>query len=187
MHRLGFIKQEFLTVIVLLVGLVVLVVMLTFRNSSSDASYRPDGFRIVHDEHSLRTKEEAQPPAKGTDIPASEQKEVTDDSGLKYIDQRIGDRDKVKVGSIVMVTYTGKFTSGETFDTNVGKAPMSVTIGKKQVIKGWELGLLGMKAGGKRMLKIPHALAYGDGGYPPKIPGKADLVFDIEVMKVVNR
>ncbi|MFO0816048.1 MAG: FKBP-type peptidyl-prolyl cis-trans isomerase [Gemmatales bacterium] len=187
MHRQGFIRQELLTVIMLLVGLCVLVVLLTFRSSTSDAPYRPDGFRIVRDEHSLRPAEEAQPPAKGIDVPASEQKEVTTDSGLKYIDQRVGDGDKVKVGSIVMVTYTGKFTSGETFDTNVGRAPMSVTIGQKQVIKGWELGLLGMKAGGKRVLKIPHPLAYGEAGFPPKIPSKADLVFDIEVLKVVNR
>lgn len=112
----------------------------------------------------------------------SMQKEVTTSSGLKYIDLKEGTGDKVKVGSKVGVIYTGTFRNGEKFDSNVGRAPYDVTVGEGMVIKGWEEGLVGMQKGGKRKLIIPYQLAYGEEGRPPRIPPKAELIFEMELV-----
>jgi peptidylprolyl isomerase len=56
----------------------------------------------------------------------------------------------------------------------------------RKLIKGWQEGLPGAKVGTVRRLYIPYKLAYGEKGYPPDIPPKADLVFEIEVIKVEN-
>ena len=58
-------------------------------------------------------------------------------------------------------------------------------IGVRQVILGWETGLLGMKEGGKRTIFIPHELAYGESGAGSLIPPKSNLIFEIEVIKVI--
>lgn len=189
MNRRGFLKQELIFVIVILAVICGLAVLLTFRNATADEGYRPDDLDIIKNEHVARDMHfaEQQKAPQGKDIPPAEQKEVTTSDGLKYTDLRLGEGDKAKVGSQVLVKYSGRFTNGEEFDSNLKKAPISLTIGNKDVIKGWELGIMGMKAGGKRILKIPHPLAYGDSGSPPKIPPKTDLVFEIEVVRVINR
>jgi FKBP-type peptidyl-prolyl cis-trans isomerase len=80
-------------------------------------------------------------------------------------------------------------TDGTKFDSNVDPSfnhtqPFDVELGKRSVIAGWEEGLQGMKSGGKRRLIIPPELGYGEGGSPPKIPGGATLIFDVEVLSV---
>ena len=57
-------------------------------------------------------------------------------------------------------------------------------LGQGQVIKGWDIGVSGMCPGEKRKLKIPSAMGYGDSGSPPKIPGGASLVFDVECLSI---
>jgi FKBP-type peptidyl-prolyl cis-trans isomerase FkpA len=106
-------------------------------------------------------------------------------SGLIYWDIRVGNGDVAKEGSHVRVHYTGWLTSGKKFDSSVdaGK-PFDFTIGNGEVIKGWEEGVAGMKAGGKRQLRIPPALAYGAAGYPGAIPANATLIFDIQLLGV---
>ena len=99
-------------------------------------------------------------------------------------DTVVGKGAEAKDGSAVKVHYTGKLKNGTEFDSSVGKAPFDVTIGKGQVIKGWDKGLVGMKVGGKRTLLIPSDLGYGETGSPPKIPPRATLVFDIELLEV---
>ena len=94
-----------------------------------------------------------------------------------------------KTGSKVSVNYTGMLTDGTKFDSNVDPdfqhtQPYDVELGKSSVIQGWTEGLAGIKAGGKRRLIIPPDLGYGAGGSPPKIPGNATLVFDIEALSV---
>lgn len=92
---------------------------------------------------------------------------------------------EAKEGDLVRVHYTGRLKKNNAqFDSSVGKAPFTFTIGKGEVIKGWDLGVKGMKVGGKRKLTIPSRLGYGDAGSPPKIPGKATLVFDIELLGI---
>ena len=103
---------------------------------------------------------------------------------FQTIDEKVGSGAEAKDGSKVKVHYTGKLKNGEQFDSSVGKDPFEVTLGKGEVIAGWDKGLVGMKVGGKRKLVIPSDLGYGDRGSPPKIPGKATLYFDIELLDV---
>lgn len=97
----------------------------------------------------------------------------------------VGKGPEAKDGDQVSVEYVGVlFKNGKEFDSSWGKQPFQFTIGGGQVIQGWEQGVLGMKAGGRRRLIIPSDLAYGPSGQPPKIPPNAALVFDIDLKKV---
>ena len=83
--------------------------------------------------------------------------------------------------------YTGKLESGEEFDSSIPRGePLAFTLGAGQVIKGWDQGLLNMCEGEKRKLVIPSDLAYGENGAPPKIPGGATLIFEVELVKIVG-
>jgi len=109
-------------------------------------------------------------------------------SGLQYWDIRPGTGQVAKEGDHVKVHYTGWLTSGKKFDSSVdAHQPFEFTIGKGDVIKGWEEGVSGMKVGGKRQLRIPPDLAYGDRGYPGVIPAKATLVFDIQLLAILPK
>jgi hypothetical protein len=101
-------------------------------------------------------------------------------------DVKVGAGPEAKSGDKVRVHYTGKLRSGAQFDSSVGKQPFEFTLGEGGVIKGWDLGVVGMKVGGKRKLTIPSRLGYGDTGSPPKIPGKSTLVFDVELLEIVG-
>ena len=89
-----------------------------------------------------------------------------------------------KNGDMITVDYTGMLPDGKVFDSSVGRAPFTLTLGRGQVIKGWEEGLLGMKVGEKRKLTIPPQLAYGKDGFPGAIPPNATLIFDVELKAI---
>ncbi len=89
-----------------------------------------------------------------------------------------------KKGDTLTVNYTGTLTDGTQFDSSVGRAPFSFTLGENRVIQGWEQGMLNMKVGEKRKLTIPSDLGYGPQGYPGVIPGGATLIFEVELMKI---
>ena len=92
---------------------------------------------------------------------------------------------KVKDGDTIKVHYTGKLTNGEEFDSSIPRGePFSFRVGAGMVIKGWDSGLLGACVGEKRKLVIPSHMGYGEFGSPPKIPGGAVLVFDVEVVSI---
>ena len=105
--------------------------------------------------------------------------------GLQYLDIKVGTGKTAEKGSTVTVNYTGWLTNGKMFDTSVGKTPFTVDhLGNAPVIKGWNEGIVGMKVGGKRQLRIPGDLAYGSQCYPGLIPPNATLIFDVELLNV---
>ena len=68
---------------------------------------------------------------------------------------------KAKEGDVVKVHYTGKLDSGEIFDTSDNKEPLLFTIGKGEVIPGFEDGVKGLEIGESKTIKIPSEMAYG--------------------------
>src|SRR3569832_2684495 len=102
---------------------------------------------------------------------------VTLPDGLQYWDITIGKSVPAAKGRRVRVHYTGWLLDGTKFDSShdAGR-PFVFTLGLGQVIAGWDEGIVGMKEGGKRQLRIPAALAYGEQGSPPTIPPNATLV-----------
>ena len=103
---------------------------------------------------------------------------------LKIEDLKVGEGEEVKSGDHITVHYTGWLEDGTKFDSSKDRdQPFEVAIGAGYVIKGWDMGIPGMKVGGKRKLTIPHHLGYGKYGVEPDIPGFATLVFEIELLK----
>lgn len=107
-------------------------------------------------------------------------------SGLRYIDEQVGDGASPQSRQNVSVHYTGWLTDGKKFDSSRDRGqPFSFAIGTGGVIRGWDEGVASMKIGGKRRLIIPPDLGYGERGTPGgPIPGNATLIFDVELLGV---
>ncbi len=122
----------------------------------------------------------AEPPAAGN--PA----EKTTPSGLKIITVQEAKDVGAVAGDTVWVHYTGRLTDGKKFDSSLDRnEPISFTLGKGQVIKGWDEGIAGMKIGEKRKLVIPPQLGYGSqGAGQGAIPPNATLEFDVELVGI---
>lgn len=104
---------------------------------------------------------------------------------LKIEDLKVGTGEAVKEGDTVVMHYTGWLEDGTKFDSSHDrKQPFETPIGVGYVIKGWDMGVPGMKVGGKRKLTIPHELGYGKYGVEPDIPGFATLIFEVELLKI---
>ena len=108
-------------------------------------------------------------------------------SGLEYWEIKAGTGDPAVAGKQVTVHYTGWLAAnGEKFDSSVDRGrPFVFPLGAGRVIKGWDEGVAGMKVGGKRQLRIPPELGYGEqGAGGGLIPPNATLIFDVELLKV---
>ena len=105
---------------------------------------------------------------------------------LQMTDEKVGTGVVAAAGDSVTVNYVGSLTNGTVFDAsaNHGTTGFTFTLGAGQVIKGWDLGVAGMKVGGKRKLVIPAALAYGNQAVGGVIPANSTLIFEVELMKV---
>ena len=104
---------------------------------------------------------------------------------LKITIEQEGFGDSAEIGMSVSVHYTGKLEDGTEFDSSIPRGqPFTFTLGAGQVIKGWDLGVEGMKIGEKRSLVIPPHLGYGIRGAGATIPPNATLIFDIELLEV---
>lgn len=100
-------------------------------------------------------------------------------SGVYVLDTQVGTGPTLSGLPTVRVYYTGYLANGSRFDGNVGAASPAV-FSLAQLIQGWQVGMQGMKVGGRRRLLIPPGLGYGSSGSGP-IPPNANLVFDIEL------
>ncbi|XP_038877990.1 peptidyl-prolyl cis-trans isomerase FKBP53 [Benincasa hispida] len=109
----------------------------------------------------------------------------TFDNGLVIEDVAMGKPDgkRASPGNQVSVHYIGKLKNGKIFDSNVGRAPFKFRLGVGQVIKGWDVGVNGMRIGDKRRLTIPPSMGYGDKKVG-KIPQNSWLTFDVELVGV---
>ncbi|RGP65624.1 hypothetical protein FLONG3_9127 [Fusarium longipes] len=103
--------------------------------------------------------------------------------GVTIDDRTIGNGRTVKSGDTVGVRYIGKLQNGKQFDANKKGKPFSFKAGKGQVIKGWDIGVIGMAIGGERRLTIPAHLAYGSRGLPG-IPANSTLIFDVKLLEI---
>ena len=108
------------------------------------------------------------------------------DNGLIIEDIELGQGSEANEYNKITVNYTGKMEDGSIFDSSLkkGRSPFTFTLGVGSVIKGWDLGVKGMKVGGKRKLTIPPELGYGDRGAGSIIPPGAKLVFEIDLLSV---
>lgn len=122
--------------------------------------------------------------AQSTDTRGPEPEPVTTESGLRYVDLEMGMGPKVQKGDVVEVQYVGWLPgTTEAFDSShVRGKPLRFRVGRGEVIKGWDEGVLGMQVGGKRRLLVPPELGYGKQGAGEAIPRDATLLFEVELV-----
>lgn len=110
---------------------------------------------------------------------------ATTANGVQYYDLVVGEGDTAEAGKTVSAHYTGWLEDGTMFDSSLTRGiTFDFVLGAGQVIPGWDEGLMGMKAGGSRQIRIPPTLAYGDQGVPGVIPAGATLIFEVQLQKV---
>lgn len=116
-------------------------------------------------------------------IPSQEGEETVNE--LKIDDIKIGTGAEATSGKKVTVHYSGTLVDGTKFDSSYDRGtPFTFDLGAGEVIQGWDLGVEGMKIGGKRKLTIPSELGYGERGAGSAIPPNATLIFEVELLKV---
>ena len=110
---------------------------------------------------------------------------VSTESGLQYIEVKVGEGAAAKAGDTAVVHYTGWLVNGTKFDSSVDRGqPFRFPLGAGRVIKGWDEGVAGMQPGGVRKLIIPADLGYGSRGSGGVIPPNATLIFEVELVGV---
>ena len=110
---------------------------------------------------------------------------------FESIDLRVGSGEEAENGDSLSMAYHGWVydllapdNKGDTFDSTTAEDPFDFTLGVGAVIVGWDLGIVGMRVGGRRRIVIPHELAYGAAGRQPRIPPYATLLFEVELIAV---
>lgn len=107
---------------------------------------------------------------------------------LQITDHALGDGKAVVKGALITTQYTGYLEDGTVFDSSFERGkPFQCVIGSGRVIKGWDIGLMGMRVGGKRELWVPAHLAYGERQMGKHIQPHSNLRFEIELLEVLTR
>lgn len=107
---------------------------------------------------------------------------------LQIDDLQLGDGKAVVKGALITTHYRGQLEDGTPFDSSYERGePFQCVIGTGRVIKGWDIGLMGMRVGGKRKLFVPAHLAYGDRQIGEHIRPNSNLLFEIELLEVLTR
>ena len=107
---------------------------------------------------------------------------------LQITDIQLGDGKEVVKGALITTQYRGTLEDGTEFDSSYSRGkPFECVIGTGRVIKGWDIGLMGMKVGGKRKLYVPAHLAYGERQVGAHIKPNSNLLFEIELLEVLTR
>jgi peptidylprolyl isomerase len=139
----------------------------------------PANSTLIFDVELLDVKEKITP--KPFDVAGKDT--VTTASGLKYVKIAETKGEKPKTGQQVTVHYSGYLMDGKMFDSSVQRdQPFQFALGQGQVIRGWDEGIALLNKGEKARLIIPYDMAYGEAGYPPIIPPKSTLIFDVELI-----
>lgn len=109
-------------------------------------------------------------------------------SELQIKDVVVGTGKETVKGALLITQYEGFLEDGTKFDSSIDRGrPFQCVFGTGRVIKGWDLGLVGMREGGKRTLHVPSHLAYGERQVGALIPPHSNLVFHIELLEVLTR
>lgn len=107
---------------------------------------------------------------------------------LTIEDIQLGEGKEAVKGALITTQYRGTLEDGTVFDSSYEKGrPFQCVIGTGRVIKGWDIGLMGMKVGGKRKLFVPAHLAYGERQIGAHIKPNSNLIFEIELLEVLTR
>lgn len=107
---------------------------------------------------------------------------------LQIKDVVVGTGKETVKGALLITQYEGLLEDGTKFDSSYDRGqPFKCVFGTGRVIKGWDLGLVGMKEGGKRTLHVPAHLAYGERQVGALIKPHSNLVFHIELLEVLTR
>ncbi|PIR42128.1 MAG: peptidylprolyl isomerase [Candidatus Yanofskybacteria bacterium CG10_big_fil_rev_8_21_14_0_10_37_15] len=136
----------------------------------------------LFDRKSADISEESQVLMTSTPVPTPTNTLIKMENGLQIQDLTVGTGPEVKVGQELTMHYSGTLENGVKFDSSYDRGePFQFLLGAGQVIQGWDLGIQGMKIGGKRKLIIPASLGYGEKGIGP-IPPNAVLIFEVELL-----
>lgn len=127
-----------------------------------------------------RAQEEVFAPSLGIDLSAMQRT-----GAIYWRDLTEGSGPTARDGALLTIHYVGWLTDGVSFDSSrETQEPVTFRMGERQVIRGWEDGIRGMRAGGVRQLVIPSRLAYGGRGLPGRVPPNATLVFEVELLSI---
>jgi FKBP-type peptidyl-prolyl cis-trans isomerase len=177
-----------------IIALVLLVLILVgvFFTVNQPKAVAPD---ITSSSPSSTKSTNSQPAANPTDkcvapkspkIPTANPVDAEKLKLIKIEETKLGTGDEVKSGDVVCIDYKGTLENGTEFDQSYKRGQPFVTqIGVGQVIPGWDLGIVGLKEGGKRKLTIPSDLAYGSRA-TGTIPANSTLIFEVELVKVIK-
>uniref|UniRef100_A0A1B0D2F9 FK506-binding protein n=1 Tax=Phlebotomus papatasi TaxID=29031 RepID=A0A1B0D2F9_PHLPP len=138
-------------------------------------------------ENQQKSQEKQQNQQKNQEKQQKGGKKQTLQGGVMIEDLKVGDGPEAKTNKKVAVYYEGRLKSNnKVFDSCKSGNGFKFNLGRGEVIRGWDIGVAGMKVGSKRRITCPPQMAYGSKGSPPVIPPNSTLVFEVELRHVKN-